>query len=86
MGNTLQRFVYTVAGNYRREQARNLLVALAEDIFVVEPDTFLVVETGTGLAALGYVKQTSSSSVKSSCSVPGFQPSSARKLITASGK
>ena len=33
-----------------------LFVALLEDVFVVEPDAFLIVETGTCLAALGNVK------------------------------
>jgi hypothetical protein len=38
-----------VVGNDGREETGNLLVALAQDIFVVEPDAFLIVELGAAL-------------------------------------
>ena len=41
----------------RHEEVSHFLVALLEDILMIEPDTFLIVELGTSLAATREVEQ-----------------------------
>ena len=41
----------------RLKQGGYLFVALLENIFVVEPNTLLIGETGTGLRTLGDIKE-----------------------------
>ena len=47
----VEALVHAVVGNDRREETGNLVVALAQDILMVEPDTFLIVELGAALRA-----------------------------------
>jgi hypothetical protein len=57
------------------------------NIFVIEPFGLFEIEFCSALAAtVEENARTSSSNEKISCSVPGFQPSNAKKLITAAGK
>ena len=52
----VQSFLYTIVGNNRGKEVSYFIIALHQNVFVVEPDAFLIVETGTCLAALGNVK------------------------------
>ena len=54
--DTLQRLVHTIIGHDGRKEFGYLIVALLQDIFVIEPNAFLIVELGTGLGTLGDVE------------------------------
>ena len=54
--DALHRFINAVVGYDGCEEIGNLLVALAEHILMVEPDTFLIVELRAALRALGDVE------------------------------
>ena len=46
------RHLHALCLEHRLEELSQLCIALAEDVFVVEPCTFLIVKLGTGLAAM----------------------------------
>ena len=54
--DALHGLVYAVVGHDRREELGDLLIALAQDILMVEPDALLVIELGTRLGATAYIE------------------------------
>ena len=55
--NALWRLFRAMLLDEGQEEGGNLLVRLLEDVFVVEPDSLLVGELGTGLGTLGDVEE-----------------------------
>ena len=46
-----QSFLYTIVGNNRGKEVSYFIIALHQNVFVVEPDSLLEVELGTSLRA-----------------------------------